>query len=87
MPNQDTMQTRVHGANTPCILHLSTRQQYIPQFESDQHEKNYRQTASEAVLFHVRFEASKAMMSRSHLEHYTVSWVNEYTLTSFKTFQ
>jgi len=87
MPNQDTMQIKVQGADTPCILHLSTRGQYIPQFDSNQHEKNNQQSASETVLFHVRFEVSKAMMSRSHLEHYTVSWVNEHTLTSFKTFR
>lgn len=73
MPNQDTLQTRVYGADAPCILHLSTRGQCIPQFDSDQHEKNYQKSATEIVLFHVRFDVSKAMMSISHLEHYTVS--------------
>lgn len=67
MPNQDTMQKRVHAADAPCIIHLSTRWQCIPWFDSDQHEKNYQQSATETVLFHVRFEVSKAMMLRSHL--------------------
>lgn len=50
MPNQDTMQIRVHGADAPCILHLSTREQYIPQFDSNQHEKNNQQSASETFI-------------------------------------
>jgi hypothetical protein len=75
---------------TPCrqgyILHLSTRGQCIPQFDSDQHEKSYQQSASETMLFYVRFEVSTALMLRSHMKHYIVSWVNEYILTSFETF-
>jgi len=59
MPNQDTKQIRVQEADTPCILHLSTRGQYIPQFDSNKHEKNNQQSASETVLFHVMFEVSK----------------------------
>lgn len=51
MPNQDTMQTRVHGADAPCILHFSTRGQCFPQFDSNQHEKNYKQGTSETVFF------------------------------------
>jgi hypothetical protein len=86
MPNQDTMQTRMHGTDAPCMLHLSTRGQCIPQFDSDQHKKNYQPSPSETVLLYVRFEVSTAMMLRSHMEHYTMSLVNEYTLTSFKTF-